>query len=246
MCENKSLFTFPKKASMDITQVVIKKETFLFLNKLAKNNNRDWFNKHKDEYLRAQRNIEQFVDALIAKLNVHDQIETLSGKRSLYRIYNDVRFSKDKSPYNPRFAGSLRRVKPMLRGGYYYWIKPGGSRIGCGFTYPNPEDLKRIRLDIERNYKDWSKLLRSKSIQSNFGDMLGEQVKTAPKGFSKEHPGIDLLRFKQFWFEYHFKDDEALAPDFIKQVDKKFKSIRPFFNYMSEVLTTNLDGESIV
>jgi uncharacterized protein (TIGR02453 family) len=194
--------------------VIIQPATFSFLKNLSKNNNRDWFTIHKEEYLLAQLNVEQFVDALISKLNVHDQIETASGKKSLYRIYNDVRFSKDKTPYNPRFAGSLRRVKPALRGGYYYWIKPGSSRIGCGFTYPNPDDLKRIRLDIERNYKDWNKLLKSKSIESNFGAMLGERVKTAPKGFSKEHPAIDLLRYKQFWFEHHFTDAQVLAPDF--------------------------------
>lgn len=225
---------------------VIQPSTLSFLKKLSKNNNRDWFNTHKDEYLKAQENMLQFVDALIVKMNMHDQLETPSGKKSLYRIYNDVRFSEDKTPYNPRFAGSLRRVKPMLRGGYYYWIKPGGSRIGCGFTYPNPEDLKRVREDIQYNYKDWNKLLRSKSIVGNFGKMLGEQVKTAPKGFSKEHPAIDLLRYKQYWFEYDFTDQEVLAPDFINQANRMFKSIRPFFDYMSEVLITDLNGESIV
>ena len=225
---------------------VIQPSSFDFLKKLSRNNNRDWFNKHKEEYLRAQENIQHFVDALIAKMNTHDQIETPSGKKSLYRIYNDVRFSDDKTPYNPRFAGSLRRVKPMLRGGYYYWIKPGGSRVGCGFTYPDSGDLKRIRLDIRDNYTDWNKLLNSKVLQSTFGEMLGDQVKTAPKGFSKDHPAIDLLRYKQFWFEHDFTDKEVMAPDFLIQVNKTFKTIRPFFNYMSEVLTTNLNGELIV
>ncbi|MEK6781890.1 MAG: DUF2461 domain-containing protein [Bacteroidota bacterium] len=225
---------------------VIQPSSFGFLKKLSRNNNRDWFNKHKEEYLRAQENIQHFVDALIAKMNAHDQIETPSGKKSLYRIYNDVRFSDDKTPYNPRFAGSLRRVKPMLRGGYYYWIKPGGSRVGCGFTYPDSGDLKRLRLDIRDNYTDWNKLLNSKVLQSTFGEMLGDQVKTAPKGFSKDHPAIDLLRYKQFWFEHDFTDKEVLASDFLIQVNKTFRTIRPFFNYMSEVLTTNLNGELIV
>jgi len=229
-----------------MNSAVIQPSTFSYLKKLAKNNNREWFNNHKDEYLLAHANMHQWVDALIDKMNAHDQLETPSGKKSLYRIYNDVRFSEDKTPYNPRFAGSLRRVKPMLRGGYYYWIKPGGSRIGCGFTYPNPGDLKRVRLDIQRNYKDWKKLLSSKSIQSNFGEMLGEQVKTAPKGFPKEHAAIDLLRYKQYWFEHDFTDQEVLAPDFVNQTNKIFKSIRPFFDYMSEVLTTDLNGESVV
>src|SRR5688500_2176056 len=133
----------------------IKKSTFDFLKNLSANNNREWFAANRERYEAAKENAEDFVDALIAKMNTHDQIETPSGKKSLYRIYNDVRFSKDKSPYNPRFAGYLRRTKPMLRGGYYFWIRPGSSRIGCGFVYPNPEDLKRIRLDILDNYKDW-------------------------------------------------------------------------------------------
>jgi uncharacterized protein (DUF2461 family) len=90
------------------------------------------------------------------------------------------------------------------------------------------------------------KLLRSKSIVGNFGEMLGEQVKTAPKGFSIEHPAIDLLRYKQYWFEHDFTDQEVLTPDFINQMNTVFKSIRPFFDYMSEVLTTDLNGESLV
>ncbi|MCE2995974.1 MAG: DUF2461 domain-containing protein, partial [Flammeovirgaceae bacterium] len=112
---------------------IIQTDTMGFLKKLAKNNNRDWFEKHKEDYLQAQQNLISFADALIAEMNKHDQLETPSGKRSLYRIYNDVRFSKDKTPYNPRFAGYLKRLKPGLRGGYYYWIKPGASRIACGF-----------------------------------------------------------------------------------------------------------------
>ncbi len=227
-------------------QVFIQKSTFDFLKRLAKNNDRDWFNAHKEEYLIAKENAEQFVDALILKMNEHDQIETPSGKKSLYRIYNDVRFSNDKTPYSPRFAGYLRRLKPRLRGGYYYWIKPGASRVGCGFVFPNPDDLKRIRQDIDTNYDDWRKLLKSKSITSIFGSMLGDQVKTAPKGFDKTNPAIDLLRYKQYWFERSFSDKEVLSLDFLNQVNKTFKGIRPFFDYMSEVLTTDLNGELIL
>jgi uncharacterized protein (TIGR02453 family) len=179
-------------------------------------------------------------------MNTHDQIETPSGKKSLYRIYNDVRFSKDKTPYSPRFAGYLKRTKPMLRGGYYLWIRPGASRIGCGFVYPNPDDLKRIRLDILHNYKDWNRLLNSKSIKATFGAMDGHQVKTAPKGFPKDHAAIDLLRYKQYWFEHSFSDKEVLADDFLKNINQTFKNIRPFFDYVSEVLTTDLNGESVI
>lgn len=226
--------------------MTIQKSTFGFLKNLSKHNDRDWFHAHKDQYLEAKENAEAFVDALMAKMNLHDEIETPSGKKSLYRIYNDVRFSNDKTPYNPRFAGHLKRRKPLLRGGYYYWIKPGASRVGCGFTYPSPEDLKRIRLDIQDNYTDWRKLLNKKSIVSTFGIMHGEKVATSPKSFSIDHPAIDLLRYKQFWFEHSFTDQEVLSPDFLNTIDKTFKVIRPFFDYMSELLTTDLNGERVV
>jgi len=227
-------------------KTTIAKSTFQFLRELAAHNNREWFQNHKEQYLLAQENTEQFMDALIEKMNKHDRIETISGKKALYRIYNDVRFSNDKTPYNPRFAGYLKRLKPMLRGGYYIWIKPGGSRLGCGFSYPNPDDLKRIRLDIVSNHTEWNKLLRSKAIQSNFGAMQGEKVKTAPRGFSPDDPAIDLLKFKQYWFERTFTDKEVLDLDFLNKVNNTFKSIRPFFDHMTEVLTTDLNGESIL
>jgi uncharacterized protein (TIGR02453 family) len=191
---------------MNNNNPIILKSTFDFLRKLSANNNRDWFAAHKDQYESAKKNAEDFVDGLIHKMNTHDQIETPSAKKSLYRIYNDVRFSKDKSPYSPRFAGYLKRQKPALRGGYYFWIRPGNSRIGCGFTYPNADDLKRIRQDIDLNHDDWIKLLKSKSLITNFGAMQGEQVRTAPRGFQIDHPAIDLLRFKQFWFERSFTE----------------------------------------
>ncbi len=225
---------------------IIQKSTFDFLKRLSKNNNRDWFNGHKSQYQAALSNAERFFDALIAEMNVHDRIETPSGKKSLYRIYNDVRFSDDKTPYNPRFTGHLKRLKPQLRGGYYLWIKPGQSRLGCGFTYPSSEDLKRARMDILHNYDAWRKILKSKTITRNFGGMKGGQVKTAPQGFPKDHPAIDLLRYKQYWFEHSFTDREVLAPDFLKNISKVFKCIRPFFDHMSEVLTTDVNGESVI
>jgi uncharacterized protein (TIGR02453 family) len=198
--------------------MAIEKSTLDFLKALSRNNDRDWFQKNKNRYTDSHANVSSWLDELIGEMNKHDRIQTKSGKESLYRIYNDVRFSADKTPYNPRFAGHLKRVKPTLRGGYYFWIKPGESRVGCGFTYPNSEDLLRIRQDIDVNFLEWRKLLKAKKIQSVFGDMQGDHVKTAPKGFSKDHPAIELLRYKQYWFERSFTDQEVLAKDFTKRV----------------------------
>lgn len=156
--------------------------TIKFLKDLTKNNDRDWFNAHKPAYLEAYQNMSTFIDRLIIEMNKHDELETVSGKKSLYRIYNDVRFSHDKSPYNPRFACSLQRATKLKRGGYYFSLKPGNTFIGCGFFAPNPPDLLRIRTDISSNYQRWNKLLNSKTIITNFGALTGHTLTTVPRG----------------------------------------------------------------
>ena len=224
----------------------IQPATLKFLKDLAKNNNRDWFNAHKPAYLAAHQNMATFVDALIVEMNKHDELNQTTGKQSLFRIYNDVRFSKDKSPYKARFAFSLSRSSKLRRGGYYFNLSPGKSFVGCGFFGPNAQDLLRIRQDIDYNYHRWNKLLKSKSIAHNFGGLVGDAVLTAPRGFAKDHPGIQLLRYKQFIRRHHFTDAEVTAPGFLNEVNKTYKAVRPFFDYMSEVLTTDLNGELVV
>ena len=124
---------------------VLKKDSLDFLKILEKNNNRDWFNNHKDRYTGAHNNMVAFADALLIELNKHDIIETASGKQSLFRIYKDVRFSKDKTPYNTHWSGAYKRATKKLRGGYYFHIKLGNSFLAGGFWNPEPHDMKRIR-----------------------------------------------------------------------------------------------------
>ena len=224
----------------------IHQSTLKFLKDLTKHNDRDWFAAHKQSYLDAQQNVCDFIDELIREMNKHDELDNVSGKKSLYRIYSDVRFKKDKSPYNVRFAFSLSRATKFRRGGYYVHIKPGGSYLSCGFFSPNPADLNRIRQDISDNYDQWNKILRSKTISSNFVPMAGDKVSTAPRGYDIHHPAIDLLRHKQFILRHYFTDADVIAPDFLKEVNKTFKAVRPYFDHMSEILTTNLNGELIV
>lgn len=226
-------------------KAIIHKPTLDFLKSLSKNNDRDWFNNHKSTYLTAHQNMCDFIDALIGEMNKHDELENTSGKKSLFRIYNDVRFSKDKSPYKSRFAFHFQRQTKYKRGGYYVSIAPGKSFMACGFFGPNADDLKRIRENIDQNHKEWKKILTSKSIKNHFGNMIGEQVATSPRGYSKDHPAIDLLRHKQFLFRCDFTDKEVLAENFLVTINTKFKAIRPYFDYMSEVLTTDLNGVSI-
>ncbi len=220
--------------------------TFDFLKELDCHNNRDWFLRHKDQYQAAHTNTATFIDALLEYMRKHDRLSTGTGKEALYRIYNDTRFHKDKPPYKTWFGGSIGRVKPALRGGYNFRIKPGGSFVACGFFAPEPADLKRIRVDIDQDLETWRKLLKRKQLRDTFGDVVGEGVKTAPKGYSKDHPGIDLLRRNQFLFRHPFTDTEVLSADFLSKVDIAFRNIRPFFDHMSEVLTTDENGMSVL
>ncbi len=222
------------------------KSTFDFLNALTKNNNRDWFQKNKDQYLVAHQHMIAFTDALLSRMRKHDNIENLSGKDSLFRIYRDTRFSKDKTPYKIYWAGSFKRATKKLRGGYYFQIQPGASFVAGGFFSPEPMDLLRIRKDIDLNFSDWRKLLSNNKITNTFGKLKGEKIATAPKGFSKDNPAIELLKHKQFYFERIFSNKEVLAPGFHKELSQTFKNLRPYFDYMSEVLTTDLNGVSIL
>ncbi len=225
---------------------MIQQSTLRFLEVLKANNNRDWFQANKAVYEHAHQNVIAFADALLDKMRIHDQIETASGKASLFRIYADTRFSKDKAPYKTHFGIRFSRATAQLRGGYYFHLEPGHSFMAGGFFAPNPDDLKRIREDISFNYEEWNELLSEPKFVETFGELRGDAVKTAPKGFDKEHPAIELLRKKQFILRHDFTDKEVLAPDFVEKLDQSFRNLRPFFDYMSEVLTTDANGESIL
>ena len=143
------------------------------------------------------------------------------------------------------FGGGFRRATKLLRGSYYYHIEPGNSFVAGGFWGPNTDDIKRIREDIDANSDEWRKLLSGKALVKNFGGLTGVQLSSAPRGYAKDHPAIDLLRYKQFLLVQRFSDDEVLSAGFVQQVNTSFKSMRPFLNYMSEALTTNANGEPL-
>jgi uncharacterized protein (TIGR02453 family) len=229
-----------------MTPSIIHPETLTFLQNLTQNNSKDWFQAHKPEYQKAHDNMAEFARELLKLMQDHDRIVSERPGSALYRIYNDLRFHKNKPPFNCRFAGGFNRIKPQLRGGYYFHIQPGNSYASCGFFGPNADDLKRIRMDIEANVEDWEELMALPSLVATFGRMQGDQLKTAPSGFAKDHPGVEWLRYKQFIFRHYFTDQEVISPGFVLRVNETFKAVRPFFDYMSEVLTTNLNGESIL
>jgi len=221
-------------------EIMVSKEVIKFLNDLKKHNNREWFNEHKPTFQKHQNEVKSVFQEVANKLEEIDQLES----HKVFRIYRDVRFSKDKSPYKSRFAGYFIRATQELRGGYYLNIEPGNSMVGGGFYGPNAEDLKRIRKEFEQDDSEIRQILNNKKFKSMFGELRGSELKSAPRGFDAEHPAIDLIRKKQFYVARAFSDKEVMDADFVGQVVETYKLLRPFFDYMSAILTTNLDGES--
>jgi len=218
-------------------------EVLEFFKKLEKNNNRDWFNDHKKEFKKIEADVKKAYSELFNMLKGHDEVDQFK----MFRIYRDVRFSKDKQPYKTHFGGTFHRKKPELRGGYYLHIAPNNeSFIATGFWEPNANDLQRMRKEFEMDDTQMRAIINNKSFKSVWGDLVGDELKTAPRDFDKDHPAIDLIRKKQYIFVKKYTDKEVLSDDFLNQANKSFKAIRPYFDYMSEVLTTNLNGESII
>jgi uncharacterized protein (TIGR02453 family) len=220
------------------------KSTFTYLQDLQKNNNRDWFAEHKPTYAKAQKNVKDVFAAIHIKLQMHDEIE----KSKMMRIYRDVRFSNDKTPYKAHFANSYSRLGSSLRGGYFLRIRPGESFLAGGFWEPSKDDLFRIRKEIEHDASEIKAILEAEDYKKYFGGIYESfnELKTAPRGFDKEHRDVDLLRKKGFIASKSFTDEQVLSENFIDEVDKSYKALRPFFNLFSDILTTNLNGEPLV
>jgi uncharacterized protein (TIGR02453 family) len=225
---------------------IIPESSLDFLHQLKTNNNKSWFEANKPKYLVELNHIETFAGVLLQELSKTDVLETHSGKKSVYRIYRDIRFSKDKTPFKTFWGGSFTRATAARRGGYYFHIEKGNSFLAGGFWGPNASDLKRVRSEFAQDPQSIQKILSSKSFVSTFGSLQGEQLKTAPKGYDVNHPAIELLRYKQFLIIKRFTDDEVLSPLFLKQALETFQNMRPFFDYMSEILTTDVNGASIL
>ena len=221
---------------------VLTQEVFNFLKDLEQNNDREWFDKNKVVFKKQEKTVKDFLHTVLDKLKEHDEIEKLK----MFRIYRDVRFSKDKTPYKSHLAGSFVRTGAKLRGGYYVHIKPGDSFIATGFWEPNKEDLFTIRKELELDAQEFRAVINAPAFKKIWGEIAGDELKTAPKGFDKAHEDIDLIKMKQFIFVRKFSDKEVLSADFVDKIDESFNAIRPYFDLMSDILTTDLNGESLL
>lgn len=217
------------------------KPAFEFLAALEKHNNKAWFDVHRGEYEAAKACFEDYVNLFIDEFRSVEDFADLAAKECLFRINRDVRFSKDKSPYKTNFGASIALGgKQSRRMPYYINLQPGNNSLLAGGLYmPMPEQIIRVRAAIARDSAPLRKILNGKTFVKVFGNLMeegGGRLKTAPKGYSRDHPDLDLLQFKQWAVMHALTDAEMLAPDLMKRTLETFKVLKPLNDWLNAVL----------
>ncbi len=213
-----------------------------FLQELSENNNREWFQKNKKRYDESREKVLFITDVLINEIRKFDsEIPLLEPKDCLFRIFRDVRFSHDKSPYKSNFGSFIAKGgRKSSYAGYYFHIEPEGSFIGGGIYMPAAESLKAIRDYIAENGEEFSGLINNAKFKKVFPEMMDDKLKTAPKGYSPDHEFIDLLRYKSFAFSSRISLSEILADTYIEQLVHSFKILQPVNRFLNDALENNL------
>ena len=209
-----------------------------FLEDLSTHNNKVWFDENRPAYETARDTFEQFVDVLIDHLRASDQLQGVSAKDCVARINRDIRFSKDKSPYKTNFGATIAPGgRKATRLGYHISLAPQAQSLVAGGLYmPTPEQLACFREAIDKQAEVFKKLTRAKAFVEAFGAIEGERLKTAPQGYDRAHPEIELLQLKQVVVVHHFSDTEVLAHDFPGQVVAVCRAMKPFLDYLNGIL----------
>ena len=212
----------------------ISSSTLQFLKTLEKNNNRDWFNDNKELYLNAKQEVELFIESLIHEVAEFDEeILKIDPKKAVFRIYRDIRFSKNKTPYKKHFGASLGMKKGQKTSGYYLHIEPGKSFLAGGIYNPEPSDLKEIRKEISASGEEFLAILENEKFRNNFRGLSVEQkLQRVPAGFEKDHPMAEHLKLKSFTVSHPVSDEQLLSKDAAKNFAKIFKSMKPLNDFL--------------
>jgi uncharacterized protein (TIGR02453 family) len=218
----------------------VKTSTFKFLKDLKKNNNKPWFEKNKSGYLDAKDDAEHFVAQLIQGLGKEDaDIAPLHVKDSTYRIYRDVRFSSDKTPYKTHMGAFLNKGgKKMPTAGYYFHAQPGRSMAGGGLWMPMPAELSKVRQEIDYNFAEWTKILGDRKFKKYFPEGLDQEeiLSRPPKGYDAENPAIGFLKLKSFVVTRSLTDSQMTSPSILKEVLNTFATMKAFVYFLNRAL----------
>jgi uncharacterized protein (TIGR02453 family) len=209
-----------------------------FLSDLKGHNNKAWFEEHRSAYEAARTNFENFVDQLISEYGRIDDLGGITAKDCIMRIYRDTRFSKDKSPYKTNMGATIAAGgKKSTSLGYHLHMQPHDETLVAGGLYmPTPEQLAMFRMAIDQDAAPFKAIINDKDFKKYFGMLEGEKVKTVPQGYTRDHPEIELLRFKQVVVVHRLSDEMVLSPKFRTHVIKTFTAMKPFLDYLNAIL----------
>lgn len=219
---------------------MISTQTLSFLKELKKHNDRDWFNKNKSRYEEANAEFKNFVGTLIREVAKFDKsVADLESKDCVFRIYRDVRFSKDKSPYKTHFGAHIvadGKKGGAMRAGYYMHISPGECFLAGGAHMPPSEWINAIRKEIHYNAKELKKIINRKDFKKYFGKISGEMLSSVPRGYDKAHPDIELLKHKSLLAVHNMKERQVVSKDFLVHAARVFKAMQPFDKFLNQSL----------
>ncbi len=214
---------------------VLSKKIFEYLKKLNENNNREWFNENKNLFTEAHKEFEIFVEQLIQEAGKSDEkVAKINAKKSLLRIYRDIRFSKDKTPYKTYFGASLGMGKSNEKSGHYLHVEPGKSFIASGIYLPEPPVLKEIRKEISVFKDEFLKAVDHKDFRKHYGELDREHtLKKIPQGFEKEDPMAEYLRLKSFIGVHHLTNKDLMDKNAVENITAVMQSAKPLNDFLN-------------
>lgn len=214
------------------------KEIFDFLSNLANNNNKEWFDINRDTYQKTRQQFIHLTEIFINEIRSFDpEIPFLDPKKCVFRIFKDVRFSKDKTPYKNNYGTFI--ASDGRKGGnpgYYFHIQPGESFMGGGVYMPEADKLKSIRTEIYNHTEDYIELISAPEFKEKFQLFSDDKLKTAPRGFPKDFEHIDLLRYKSFAPFMRINDEQLFDPNLIETIISNFKLLTPFNHFLNHAI----------
>lgn len=215
---------------------MITKDILQFLGELKQNNTREWFTENKKKYEVANKSLLTLVEQFIPVVQgIDSTVGDLAAKDCIFRIYRDIRFAHDKTPYKTNMGAYFAMGgRKSVKAGYYLHLEPGGSMLAGGIWMPEADVLKKIRQEIYFNSAEFKTLLATKSFKDYFGVLSEDgKLKNPPKDFPKDFPDIELLKHKDFTMFYRIDDETVCSEDFPKVVSKVFEAMKPVNDFLN-------------
>lgn len=220
---------------------MLQKSTLDFLNQLNDNNNKVWFDENRKKYEGAKLDFEQFIgEVLDANIALIPELEGRKAKDCIFRIYKDVRFSKDKIPYKNNFgAGFGKGDKKMNVAGFYIHLQPGNnSFVGGGIWMPEAATLKAIRQEIDYHFEEFQSIIAKASFAKMFGGLdQSEKLVRAPKDYEETNPAIDFLKLKSFTVGTRLGDKDMLEKNAVAKIATAVKEMKPFIDFLNRAIS---------